>query len=96
MASRLATRVSRLEDAYRDERAEQKGEADVARLSLMTASERRERMKILAGRIIKDRSIEVAPGESVLDAAVRSMSRLRRAGDQLNDHQLIVQVGDEV
>jgi len=50
----------------------------------------------LAGRIVKDRAIELAPGESVLDAAVRSLSHLQRAGDQLNDHQLIVQVGDEV
>jgi hypothetical protein len=62
----------------------------------MTVVERQKRMKVLAERIVKDRAIEVAPGENVLDAAVRSLRQLRRAADQLHDDPLIVQVGDEM
>lgn len=96
MPSRLTKRIARLEYAYRDERAQQERERITAELSVMTLGERRKRVKILAERIVKDRAIQVAPGESVLDAAVRSLRQLRRAADQLNDHPLIVQVGDEV
>jgi hypothetical protein len=85
-----------LEDAYRDELIENERQRNIAILHVLTSAERRERMKILAGRIVKDRAIEPAPGESVLDAAVRSLSHLRHAGDQLSDDQLIVQVGDEM
>ena len=85
-----------MEQACRDELIENERERNTAKLYVLTPAERGERMKILAERIVRDRAIEVAPGESVLDAAVRSLRQLRGAGDQLNDDQLTVQVGDEM
>jgi hypothetical protein len=85
LPSRLTTRIARLEQACRDELIQNERERNIAKLHVLTPAERRERMKILAGRIVRDRAIELAPGESVLHAAVRSLSHLRYAGDQLND-----------
>src|SRR6266852_1479847 len=81
MASGLATRVARLEYAYRDERAQRKRKNDMTKLSRMKDGERQERMKVLSERITKRRGIEPARGESVLDAAVRSLSQGMRTTD---------------
>jgi hypothetical protein len=66
----MAKRLSRLEHANR--RPTQTERARIlASLSLLTPVERRERMKVLAERVLQARGIEPAIGEDFVSAALR-------------------------
>jgi hypothetical protein len=67
----LAKRLDRLESALRY----RLGERDqlFAQLAKLSPAERRARIHFLAARIVKNRGIELAPGERIEDAAIRAI-----------------------
>jgi hypothetical protein len=68
----MAKRVSRLERAYRRPTQTER-ERILTRLSVLTPVERRERMKVLAERVLQARGIEPAIGEDPVSAALRTL-----------------------
>ena len=75
--AQLAKRVTSLETAFQTERQEQERDRTLAKLKLLTPTERQERMRILAERIVRHRRIEPEPGENTIQAAARCLRNLR-------------------
>ena|ERR1035438_915636 len=70
--AQLARRVARLERAF-GRRAEEDQDQVFAQLDQLSPAQRRERIQFLATKIVKDRGIELLPGEQIVDAAVRAI-----------------------
>src|ERR1035438_2308043 len=70
--AQLARRVARLERAF-GRRAEEDQDQVFAQLDQLSPAQRRERIQFLATKIVKDRGIELLPGEQIVDAAVQAL-----------------------
>jgi hypothetical protein len=71
-SAQLARRVARLERAF-GRHAEEDQDQVFAQLDQLSPAQRRARIQFLATKIVKDRGIELLPGERVEDAAVRAI-----------------------
>jgi hypothetical protein len=71
-SAHLARRVARLEKAF-EKPAEEDRDQVLGQLDQLSPAQRRERIQFLATKIVKDRGIELLPGERVEDAAVRAI-----------------------
>jgi hypothetical protein len=72
-SAHLVRRVARLERAFGSRRTEVEQDQVLAGLDELSPEQRRERIQYLATKIVKDRGIELLPGERVEDAAVRAI-----------------------
>jgi hypothetical protein len=72
----FAKRLARLERAFGYSRRTREYDQMLSRLRLLSPEERRERMHVLAARIVKHRGIELGPGERVEDAALRALKQI--------------------
>ena len=81
-SAQLARRVARLERAF-GRRAEEDQDQVFAQLDQLSPEQRRERIQYLATKIVKDRGIELLPGERVEDAAVLAIKASRARGEAL-------------
>jgi len=73
LPSRLTTRIARLEQACRDELIQNERDRNIAKLHVLTPAERRERMKILAARVLRSRGIDLPSGEDPVEVAARAL-----------------------
>ena len=71
-SAQLARRVARLERAF-GRQAEEDQDQVFAQLDQLSPAQRRARIQFLATKIVKDRGIELLPGERIEDAAVRAI-----------------------
>jgi len=84
-SAHLVRRVARLEKAF-EKHAEEDRDQVLAQLDQLSPAQRRERIQFLATKIVKDRGIELLPGERFEDAAVRAIKANLRgsSADQIS------------